>query len=306
MDSPCSVQAALQAFDLVVLSTPRSGSTLLCHDILRFSQYSHIDEYLLYFIDSRYTDCTHSQVAEKIILDSGENPKGIKIMASQLALLEQISSKPSNRSRPDRTISLFLDPKTAIYVFRENLLKQAISLEIARLTGIAHLIKSNNEDIVPGSACTDAIDYQNQIDEAFHDADIDKIFLYALDLYRDNIALSAIASKCKATTIISHEEYLMNPTCLLRKARITKERELANETVNHSRSLVPTHKPRNYDAKYKELAKLSRGELGNQCLEYFNPKPIIYLMKDYSSNVAESIINGYIKELMKMPETPIL
>jgi LPS sulfotransferase NodH len=305
MDSNYSVQTALQAFDLVVLSTPRSGSTLLCHDILRFSHYSHIDEYLLYFIDNRYTGCPHSLVAEKIILDSGEGPKGIKIMSSQLAVLEKITPNRSDHGSPDQTISQFLDPKTVLFIYRENLLKQAISLEIAKLTSIAHVIKSDNEDIVPGSACSDAVDYQNQIDQAFHDADIDNIFLLALDLYRENITLSAIVSKCKVNTIISYEEYVRNPIHLLRKTGIAKEIELTNETINHSRGLVPTQKPRNYDLKYKELVKLSRGELGNHCLEYFNPKPIIYMMKDYSPNMAESIINAYIEELRKMPDTYI-
>lgn len=138
---------------IVILSTQRSGSTLVCDDFFGTSKLGRPTEHYLELWDKNTLDDievyfdTHAKTSNGII--------AVKIMANQLARIDNLYKKVGGRPyrfffiiKRDNPYKYFFEQyKKAIFfrVYREDKVAQAVSLIFSERTDVFHLVDDSEK-----------------------------------------------------------------------------------------------------------------------------------------------------------------
>ncbi len=130
---------------LIVLSTQRSGSTMVCDDLTGTNRLGRPSEYFIKVIKG-IGKCSPEQLRSLIYesLEKGETSNGIlglKIMANQILPIGKALSLSElcNDESNERCFYSFFKDAVFIRVIREDKIAQAVSRVIARQTGVYHV-----------------------------------------------------------------------------------------------------------------------------------------------------------------------
>ena len=123
-----------------ILMTPRSGSTWLTHEIASYETLSHPDEYFIAEIfDQAILHNGSSNIYEYYDVVSNKMSSGEGIFGFEISYfdLDELEAEAD-------LLSLMTGEKYFIYLTRDNFVSQAISMHIAKESGIYH--STNSED----------------------------------------------------------------------------------------------------------------------------------------------------------------
>lgn len=135
----------------LVLANQRSGSTLLCQDIISLGGLGRPGEYFLKVVGSGkpkpdVTAATIRGLLEQQRATGGSGVAGIKLMVNYAPrIMQYITGDHAKRPEPEAASKAFIDWALQTYdgvnlvvLTRENVINQAISRVIARRTGVYH------------------------------------------------------------------------------------------------------------------------------------------------------------------------
>lgn len=218
---------------LLILSTQRSGSTMICSDISSTGILGHPNEYFINTIDLWQRKEARDKIIDsinKISINSSTSNgvQAVKIMSNQISIIGLILQKldiAQGSNNLDCFFSYFSD-YVFIRVVREDKVAQAVSRVMAEKTGIYHYIDSSKSNLKLGRSSSnirseagavysyDLIqDYINRIisEEQFLDDFINRYSIKPLNLLYE--------------TSIESREYINDITGLLSLPQITNFEE---------------------------------------------------------------------------------
>jgi len=139
---------------LIILSTQRSGSTMLCDDIQGTGQLGYPSEYFIDTIEKFVANKNTSELSSSFYsaIKNGKSNNGIesmKIMSNQIFVIGEIISKISNDK--EEALNCFYKYISSGYIIlleRKDKVAQAVSRILARQRKIYHLVdKNSNEEL---------------------------------------------------------------------------------------------------------------------------------------------------------------
>lgn len=135
--------------EIIILSTNRSGSTLMCHDFREHGELGWPNEYFLLIQKMQKINNLDLTTAIKRVENINKASNGIfstKVMSKQIPFLNKMLEATVKIN--DKTTSRFPAFETRfkhafwIRLIRQNKVRQAISRLLARQTGVYHLVDS--------------------------------------------------------------------------------------------------------------------------------------------------------------------
>ncbi len=139
------VNMSVDAQDLVVLSTQRSGSTMVCDDLAGTNMLGYPSEYFIKVIDSFFEagdDGLGALIKDAYDRGLSKNRiSSVKIMSNQIALIGEVLLKAHfvNEEGPDLAFARYFKKAMFVRVFRDDKVAQAISRVMARKTDVYHI-----------------------------------------------------------------------------------------------------------------------------------------------------------------------
>lgn len=202
-------------FDIIILATQRSGSTMICDDIRNIGNLGLPEEY---FIPARNINKDRESCRKFIerIIKKSRVPQtditSVKIMADQLEAVNQVYTGAEIYNESIDNQYLFLKKaRVVIYCYRSNLIKQAISRLMARRTGYCHSIRDSSTETFAGNASLLEEEYNAKVQISS-----EEIVEEAKRIDQENkLILEVIKQKEIQLFTSSYEDYVKNPKCVL-------------------------------------------------------------------------------------------
>lgn len=141
---------------IVILSTQRSGSTLVCKDLAGTSVLGNPDEHFLDLVYTSSSTRKSSKELDKLIEQRGRSPNGvvsIKVMANYLNLVNKLYYPHASPPQNDNKYLYFYKSVRGAYfirVIRNDLVAQSVSRIMAQKTGIYHKTSKSKIELKPG------------------------------------------------------------------------------------------------------------------------------------------------------------
>ena len=258
-------------FDIIVFSTQRTGSTLLSLDIRNHGSLGLTEEYLIPVVQNVINNSSSKtkQLLEKAVRSSMDPETGIRsinIMSDQLSVLNS-KCKAAIRSLygSSNILDKKLAPRVIVYLYRSNLIKQAISRIVAYHTKVYHRLSPSASTYTPGSSSelSDAYDLDIPCSSSF-------ILEQANKIRQENIYLCKVLSASSTEIImLSYEEYVNDISVLNRLASIFNVKASVHEDVIAKRSI--TKMPQNVNQRLYQNFISSGLDSGSKNFLVFDP-----------------------------------
>jgi LPS sulfotransferase NodH len=137
---------------IVLCATQRCGSTMIVEDMRNSAVLGRPEEYFIPWSSEREAEW---QREYRNILTRGASENGVvsfKVMANQLFEIEQcLGGGAMEGGRLFPRFKKMLGPVHWVYITRDNMLKQAISREMSRQTGVNHATADEKESHFAGN-----------------------------------------------------------------------------------------------------------------------------------------------------------
>jgi LPS sulfotransferase NodH len=259
-------------FDLIILATQRSGSTMVCDDIRNVGNLGLPEEY---FIPAKNINKERKSCLKflKRIIEKSRVPQteitSVKIMADQLEAVDQVYTGAEIYSEGIDNQYLFLKKARAvIYCYRSNLVKQAISRLMARKTGYCHSVRDTSKETFAGNASLLEEEYNAKVQISPKE-----VIEEAKKIEKENqLILEVIEQKNIKPLISSYEDYIEKPKCVLDLALKIYGTEIHQKDIYRKRTL-------------KKMPESKSLEIYNQTIAQYKDDEISHLIRWSPDNI---------------------
>lgn len=189
-------------FDIIILATQRSGSTLICDDLRNVGKLGLPEEYFIPAnkLTKEPENCRNfiKRIIEKS-KDTLTCISAVKIMGDQLERANQVYNIAELDQANKNSQYLYLhNARFVIYCYRANLIKQAISRLMARKTGICHRIEDISKKTFAGQSSLIEDDYNLGVNIS-----PDDVLVEAKKIKKENEIILKIINEQGVNVIIS-------------------------------------------------------------------------------------------------------
>lgn len=250
-------------FDIIILATQRSGSTMICDDIRNMGNLGLPEEYFIPAKNIKQESKNYRKFLERIVKKSKvpqTNITAVKIMANQLETVDKVYTCADIYSEDIDNQYLFLKKAHAVlYCYRSDFIKQSISRLMAKKTGFCHSIRDTSTNTFAGNASLLKEEYNAKVEISSED-----IIEEAKTIEKENKLILEVLKKKDIQPLIScYENYIEKPQCILDLALKIHGVTIDEEKIHETRTLKKMPQSKSLEIYDRTVKHYERDEISN-------------------------------------------